>query len=113
TGVQTCALPIWRRASDQREAEPLIRWIGFRKNQFNLRRLNLNESMQHFLAGVEAVFARGFRKGGQGSQGGAARAGFHQLGPIHGHAVLPVGTGAFLARDLWWSGVLRGAVEAS
>ena len=64
------------------------------------------QSMQHFLAGVEAVFARGFREGGQGAQGRTARAGFHQLGPVHGHAVLPVGTGAFVARDLRRSGVL-------
>ena len=69
--------------------------------------------MQHFLAGVEAVFARGFREGGQGAQGRAARAGLHQLGPVHGHAVLPVGTRAFVARDLRRPGMLRGAVEAS
>src|ERR1022692_3130072 len=69
--------------------------------------------MQHFLAGVKAFLARGFRKGGEGTQGRAARAGFHQLGPVHGHAVLPVGTRAFVARDLRRSGVLRGAVEAS
>lgn len=68
--------------------------------------------MQHFLAGVEVVFARGVREGGQAAQGRTARAGFHQLGPVHGHVVLPVGTGAFLARDLRRSGVLRRAAEA-
>src|ERR1035438_6176486 len=36
--------------------------------------------MQHFLAGVEAVSARGVRTSGQGAQGGTARAGFQQLG---------------------------------
>ena len=69
--------------------------------------------MQHLFAGIEAFFAWGFRKGGQGAQGRATRTGFHQLGPVYGHAVLPVGTGAFVAGDLWWSGMLRGAVEAS
>src|ERR1019366_9024219 len=68
--------------------------------------------MQHFLAGVEAVFAWGFRGGRQGAQSRAARAGFHQLGPVQGHAVLPVGTRAFATRDLRRSGVLRGTVEA-
>src|ERR1017187_4729726 len=68
--------------------------------------------MQHFLAGVEAVVAGGCRTSGQGAQGGTARAGFHQLGPVQGHAVLPVGTGAFVARDLRRPGVWRGAVEA-
>src|ERR1039457_329476 len=68
--------------------------------------------MQHFLAGVEAVLARGFRTSGQGAQGLTTRAGFHQLGPVQGHAVLPVGTGAFVARDLRRPGVWRGAVEA-
>src|SRR5712691_1294841 len=71
------------------------------------------QSMQHFFASVEAFFARGFRKGGQGAQGRAARAGLHQLGPVYGHAVLPVGTRAFVTRDLRRSGVLRGAVETS
>src|ERR1019366_3691293 len=70
------------------------------------------QSMQHFLAGVEAVSPRAVRTSGQGAQGGTARARFHQLGPVHGHAVLPVGTGAFVARDLRRSGLLRGAVEA-
>jgi hypothetical protein len=50
---------------------------------------------------VLKLFSRGrFREGGEGAQGRAARAGFHQLGAVHGDAVLPVGTGAFLARDL-------------
>src|SRR5258706_16454514 len=71
------------------------------------------QSMQHFLAGVEAVFARGVREGGQGAQGRAARAGFHQLGPVYGHAVLPVGAGAFAARNLRRAGLLRRPVEAS
>ena len=71
-----------------------------------------NESMQHFLAGVEVVFARGVREGGQAAQGRTARAGFHQLGPVHRHVVLPGGTGAFLARDLRGSGVLRRPLEA-
>src|ERR1017187_3275886 len=70
------------------------------------------ESMQHFLAGVETVFARGIRKGGEGAQGRAARARVDQLGSVHGEVVLPVGPGAFVARDLRWTGVLRGAVEA-
>src|ERR1019366_5901494 len=69
------------------------------------------ESMQHFLAGVETVFAREIRKGGEGAHGRAARARFHQLGSVHGDVVLPVGPGAFVARDLWWTGVLRGAVK--
>src|SRR5450755_3794359 len=64
--------------------------------------------MQHFLAGIEAFLARGIRAGDQGAQGRAARAGFHELGSVHGHAVLPVGTGAFLARDLRRLGVLIG-----
>src|ERR1035441_10094029 len=59
--------------------------------------------MQHFLAGVETVFARGIRKGGEGAQGRVARARFHQLGSVHGDVVLPVGPGAFVARDLWWT----------
>src|ERR1035438_10731026 len=69
--------------------------------------------MQHFLAGVEAVSARGVRTSGQGAQGGTARAGFHQLGPVPGHAVLPVGTGAFVARDLRRPGVLRSEEHTS
>ena len=40
------------------------------------------------------------------------RAGLHQLGPVHCHVVLPGGTGAFLARDLRGSGVLRRPLEA-
>ncbi len=71
-----------------------------------------NESMQHFLTGVEVVFARGVREGGQAAQGRTARAGFHQLGPVHRHVVLPGGTGAFLARDLWGTCVLRRPLEA-
>jgi len=63
--------------------------------------------MQHFLAGVEVVFARWVREGGQAAQGGTARAGLYQLGPVHRHVVLPGGTGAFLARDLWGTCVLR------
>jgi hypothetical protein len=35
--------------------------------------------MQYFLAGVETVFARGFRAGGEGAQGRAARAGLYQF----------------------------------
>jgi hypothetical protein len=69
--------------------------------------------MQHFLAGVEVVRARGVREGGQGAQSRTPRAGFHQLGPVRGHAVLPSGTRPFLTRNLRWSGMLRGAVEAS
>src|ERR1700683_2677763 len=68
--------------------------------------------MQHFLAGVETVFARGFRAGSEGAQGRAARAGLYQLGAVHGNAVLPAGTGAFVARDLRRLGVLRRTVEA-
>src|SRR5215218_4899752 len=69
--------------------------------------------MQYFFSGVEAVFARGVREGGEGAQGRAARAGFHELGPVHGHAVLPVGARAFAARDLRRPRLLRRAVEAS
>src|SRR5450755_14533 len=68
--------------------------------------------MQHFLAGVKAFRAWGIRKRGEGTPSRAARSRVHQLGPVHGHVVLPVGPGAFVARDLWWSGVLRGTVEA-
>ena len=55
-----------------------------------------NESMQHFLAGIEVVFARGVREGSQAAQSRTTHAGFQQLGPVRGHVVLPVGTGAFL-----------------
>src|ERR1700674_427620 len=64
--------------------------------------------MQHLFAGVEAFFARGFRKGGQGAPGRTARAGLHQLGPVHGHAFLPVGTCAFVAvTEVIWSCISR------
>src|ERR1035437_5730821 len=89
-----------------------MRWIGFDQEPIQPQETQPNESMQHLFAGIEAVLARGVREGGQGAQGRTARAGFHRLGPVHGHAVLPIGTGAFLARDLRRSGVLRGAVEA-
>src|SRR5207237_6585670 len=83
-----------------------------KEKQLNHRRLKLNESMGYFLGSIEAVCARGFREGGQGSQSRAARARVHELGPVRGHAVLPVGTRAFLARDLRRSGVLRRTAEA-
>src|ERR1017187_9659356 len=85
--------------------------LYFAKLSLYYARFN-NESMQHFFTGVEAVFTRGFREGRQGAQSGTARTGFHQLGPVPGHAVLPVGTRAFVARDLRRSGVLRRALEA-
>src|SRR5260370_31647440 len=91
---------------------PLIRWIGFHQRTNSTTGDSANESMQHFLAGVEVVFARGVQEGSQEAQGRTTRAGFHQLGPVHGHVVLPGGTGAFLARDLRRSGVLRRAAEA-
>src|SRR5437879_10301944 len=69
--------------------------------------------MQHFLAGVKAFLARGVREGGEGAQSRAARAGFYQLGPVHGHVVLPVGTRTLIARNLWGAGLPRGATEAS
>jgi len=61
---------------------------------------------------VLKLFPRGdFEQAVKGAQGGTARAGFHQLGPVHGHAVLPVGTGAFVARDLRRPGLLRGTLK--
>src|ERR1035441_2698235 len=93
-------------------AEFLIGWDWVPEGPTQPQETQPYESMQHFLAGVETVFARGIRKGGEGTQGRAARARFHQLGSVHGDVVLPVGPGAFVARDLWWTGVLRGAVEA-
>src|SRR5260370_34706102 len=79
----------------------------------SLRSSTYVQSMQHFLAGVKAFLARGVREGSEGAQNREARAWFYQLGPVHGHVVLPVGTGTLIARDLWGVGLLRGATEAS
>src|SRR5437773_7080107 len=47
------------------EAEPLIRWIGFHQEPISTSGDSAYvQSMQYFLAGVEAVFARGIREGG-------------------------------------------------
>ena len=56
--------------------------------------------------GDKRIFARGIRKGGDGAQGRAARARFHQLGSVHGDVVLPVGAGALVARNLRGTGLL-------
>src|SRR5438876_10460412 len=98
-------LPVRGRAPDT------LDWVPTRTNSTSGDSTYV-QSMQHFLAGVEAVLAWGFREGGQEAQGRTPRAGFHELGPVHGHAVLPVGTGAFAARDLRRLGVLRRTVEA-
>jgi hypothetical protein len=57
---------------------------------------------------VLKLFSRGgVREGGQAAQGRTARAGLHELGPVHRHVVLPGGKGAFPARDLWGTCMLR------
>src|ERR1017187_10462761 len=61
-------------------AEFLIGWDWVPEGPTQPQETQPYESMQHFLAGVETVFARGIRKGGEGAQGRAARARFHQLG---------------------------------
>jgi hypothetical protein len=77
-----------------------------RKDTIQQQKTQPNESMQHFLAGVEVVFARRIREGGEAAQSRTTRAGFQRLGTVHGDVVLPGGEGAFLARDLRRSGVL-------
>ena len=95
-----------------RKTEPpdTLDWV--RQEPIQPEEAQPNESMQHFLAGVEVVFARGVREGGQAAQGRTARAGIHELGPVHRHVVLPGGQGAFPARDLWGTCMLRRLLEA-
>ena len=62
---------------------------------------------------VLKLFSRvGFQKRGQRALGRATPEGFHQLWLAHAYAVLPVGTLAFVARDLRLSGMLRRPIEA-
>src|SRR6266699_1513550 len=62
---------------------------------------------------VLKLFSRGdFEKAVKDHKAERDARGVHELGPVYGHAVLPVGTGAFLARDLRRSGMLRRTVEA-
>ena len=81
--VQIRGLTIGRfrgcRRREEAESSDRLDWVPT-KNQFNQRRLSLtNESMQHFLAGVEVVFARGIREGGEAAQSRTTRAG---LSPV-------------------------------
>jgi hypothetical protein len=72
-----------------------------------------DESMQHFLAGVGAVFAPGFEKALKQHKAERRARGFRLLGPVRSHAVLSAGAGPIAARDLrGWHGCQRGAVEA-
>jgi hypothetical protein len=62
-------------------------WVPGR-NQFELRRASAYEqSMQHFRSGIAAIPAQGIRASDEGAQSGTARALFHQLEAVHGHAV--------------------------
>ena len=95
-----------------RKTEPpdTLDWV--RQEPTQLQETQSHESMQYFLADIEGIFARGVREGGEAAQSRAARARFHELGTVHRHVVLPGGTGAFLARDMWGTGVLRRPLEA-
>jgi hypothetical protein len=55
--------------------------------------------MQHFRSVVEAIPAPGVRARSSITKSSGTR-GVHQLGAVHGHAVLPAGTSAFVAGDL-------------
>src|SRR5216110_1490894 len=63
--------------------------------------------MQHLLAITPVVSASGIRAVGAEAPSRAARARLHLLGPVHRHAVLPVGASALAARNLRGLGRLR------
>src|SRR5579863_39404 len=79
----------------------------------NPRRFRREPSMQYLLANSPAFPAPRVRATGAPAPGRAARARLYLLGAIHRHALLPVGAGAFVARNLRRFGRLRRQAAAS
>src|SRR6266487_2773029 len=73
----------------------------------------LDEILQHLQSITPALSTHRVSKGGGGHEGRTACARLHLLGAVRGHAVLPAGTGAFLAGDLRGPRELRGQARAS
>lgn len=68
--------------------------------------------MQHLQPDIGIVPENGVLGTGTGDKSGATCARFHVLGTVRGDAVLPVGLGALVTRNLWETGGLRRQAEA-
>src|SRR5688572_22856443 len=71
------------------------------------------EILQHLQPVTPALSARRLSQGRGRDAGGTACAGIHLLGTVCGDAVLPIGSGAFVAGDLRRVGELRRQARAS